>query len=135
MPYAVNELVANNTLVTPQPRIFPEAAQPKTFANVGGGPTLAMLTPVAVLTATGKWTLFINGAATGAQLIKGFIITEGGLKLDATNDVLGVVMLSGRIHIDDIPLVGYTRPQLEAAIIASRVRDQGIIVEGMANFS
>ena len=112
-------------------RIFPESVQPKSFA--AGSGTLARGTPVTYNTSTNFWSVFQNGGANGTGTIQGFVADD--ITLNASDEVTGNVMLTGRIHLSDIPIVsGYNLAQLRTAIVASLVRSKGIIVEGMVGF-
>lgn len=112
-------------------RAFPDSVQPKTFASGSG--TLAALTPVAFNTSTSKWVIYASGGANGTGTISGFVWPDA-VVLDGSNEVLGNVMLGGRIHLDDIPIVsGYTLAQLKASLI-SDARSRGFIIEGLADF-
>lgn len=122
-----NDLLTTTTGVGSGKRIFPESVQPMVFA--AGSGTLAALTPVAFDTNAGTWKLFQNGGSNGVGTIKGFLTQP--VTLDSDEEVMGLVMLTGRIHLADIPIVsGYNLAQLKTAIKAG-VRDLGIIVEGM----
>ncbi len=66
--------------------------------------------------------------------IDGFLWPDD-ITLDSDEEILGQVMLTGRIHEGDIPIIaGYTKPQLDAALKSGQVRDSGIIVEGLEGF-
>lgn len=130
MAFAISEKYVSQSGPGPGLMYTATSAQPKTFAQ--GTITLAMLTPVAFNTSTNFWSIYQHGGANGTGTIRGFLINEP-LVLAASAEVIGVVMLTGRIHIDAIPIVtGYTRAQLEAAV--ATIKDQGIIIEGLASF-
>jgi len=132
MAFTANQLHAQVNGVGSGLRASPESVQPKTFAS--GSITLAALTPVAFNTSTSQWVIFASGGANGTGTIKGFVWPDP-VVLAAGGEVLGQVLMTGRIHLNDIPIVtGYTLAQLKTAIIASAVRNQGIIVEGMTGF-
>ena len=125
-------------------RVVPSSIQPKKFAAVAGAPTLPGLTPVAYNTSTNLWVLWDDGGSNGTDIIKGFVGLEG-VALDASNEVLGNVILGGRIHADDIPddddagapiTFGFTDSILKAelkGVGGSDVRSLGFTVEGVAN--
>lgn len=73
----------------------------------------------------------------GTGLIKGFVAPDCEVVLSADGEVPGVVMLAGRVHVDDIPLVDdiYTRAELEAGLSTTAFRAQGFIVEGLADWA
>jgi len=132
MAYTANELYSSVAGKGSVLRGYPTVVQPKTFGT--GTALLAALTPVAFNTTTGFFVLYQNGGANGAGTIAGFIWPDA-VQLVSGSEVLGQVLLEGRIHINDIPIVtGYTLAQLQADIITSLVRNKGIIIEGMANF-
>lgn len=117
-------------------RFYPTNLEPKRFANVGGGPTLAVGTPVAYDTSAGKWKVWANGGSNEVGIIRGFVWPDP-IVLDATDDVLGVVMLKGMVHFDDIVVTGGTLAQLKTAVQdgagsgAPTLRELGIDVQGL----
>lgn len=70
----------------------------------------------------------------GTNLIKGFVWPDP-IVLDPSGEVLGQVVLGGRIHYDDIPLVAgvYDRVELELAL-RTQARELGYIIEGLSQF-
>jgi len=70
---------------------------------------------------------------TGQTKIRGFLHPDA-ITLDDTNSVLGVVMLSGRVHVDDIPLIGGATDELLAAALRDGVRELGFTIEGLTQF-
>lgn len=128
-----NELFSSNTEAA-KLRVFPEGAtQPKTFAV--GAVTILKGTPVAFDSVAETWKVFADaGAATETDLIRGFVWPDD-IVLDAGDEVLGQVMLRGRIHRDDVQLpAGETQANVDAAM-AVGLRDRtGIIVEGLEKF-
>ena len=129
MAYSANQLFSETAGRGSGLRAFPETVQPKTFASGSG--TLAALTPVTYNTSTNKWTTFTNGGANGTGTILGFVWPDA-IVLDAANDVIGNVLLEGKINFNDIPQTGagYTLAQLKAAV-QSQMRPLGIIIEGL----
>lgn len=69
--------------------------------------------------------------ANGTNLLKGFA-WPNDITLDATGEVQGVVMLSGEVHRDDIPLVAgaYDQVELDAAL-RTQARGLNITVQGL----
>ncbi len=67
--------------------------------------------------------------------IHGFVWPDA-VTLDSDEEVLGQVMLAGRIHYDDIPLVAgvYTQGVLAAGLKEGQVRNAGFIIEGLTGF-
>lgn len=132
MAFSANQQFTSGTGKGSGIRVFSEVTQPKSFAS--GSLTLAVGTPVAFNTSTNLWSIFQSGGSNGTGTIQGFVWPDA-IVLDASNEVLGQVMLGGRIHLDDIPIVtGYTLAQLKTAIIASLLRSKQIIIEGMIGF-
>lgn len=126
------QLVGTFGASTPDLRAFPTQSHPKTFANVAGGPTLARLTPVAYNTSTNKWVAWDAYGGNDVETIRGFVYPEA-IVLDATNDVIGVVMTEGNIHYDDIALpTGEVEADLKAAL-QSGVKDRGFNIQGLIN--
>lgn len=72
------------------------------------------------------------GDGTGAQEIAGFAAVPEGIQLDADEQVIGLVMMKGIIHFDDIPVVsGYTSNQLKEALRNGGVREKGFTIQGL----
>lgn len=118
-------------------RCFPHSTQTKEFA--AGSGTLAPLTALAYNTTTDKWVVFDADGTNGTNIIKGFLWPDE-LVLDSDEEVLGVVAMNGRIHVDDIPEVSgsYNNAQLLAALrgeSASNVRSLGFVIEGLSKFA
>lgn len=131
MAFGDNELFTSNTEV-PKLRIFSKSTQPKTFAV--GAVTFAPGTPVAFDTATATWKVWADAGINGNDLIRGFVWPDP-VVLDAADEVLGQVMLAGRIHADDVVLPGgETQNNLDAALAGGLRERTGIIVEGLVSF-
>lgn len=118
--------------VAAEPRAVATRAAVRKFATAAGSPTLARLTPVARNTSTGQWVAWTNGGANGTGTIKGFVWSDNdGLALDASDETLGVVMLEGQIHHDDVPVPsGESQGNLTTALQAETLRELGIFVQG-----
>lgn len=84
---------------------------------------------------TGNPHVLSTSQAGSATRIDGFVWPDA-IALDSDEEVLGQVMLTGRIHIDDIPVVSasYTAGALAAACRDKQVRDSGFIIEGLEGF-
>ncbi len=83
---------------------------------------------------TGAAHVLSTDTAGTSDRIDGFLWPDD-LVLDSDEDVLGQVMLRGRIHVGDIVLPATeTQGSLEAALRDQQVRDSGIIVEGLEGF-
>lgn len=128
MAYDDNELFAQGSY-DPYPRIKPVHAFPKTFA--AGTDKLAVGTPVAYDTSTNTWKVWSHGAANGVGEIRGFVYPKP-IQLVSGKEVLGVVMLAGEIHYDDIVLPsGETEANLKADLRADAVRERGLWITGL----
>lgn len=132
MAYAENQLFSSASGKGSSLRAAATSVQPKTFA--GGTALLAPLSPVAYNTSTNTWVLWDQDGTNGTNAIKGFVWPDG-VQLVSGSEVIGQVMLAGRIHFDDIPVVtaNYNAAQLKAAV-QSTVRSLGFIIEGLENF-
>lgn len=133
MAYTANELFSSASGLGSGKNYTSLTSQAKTFAPVSGGATLAALTPVAYNTSTNKWVKAVTGGSNGTSAIRGFLINP--ITLDDSGvgnaDVLGVVMLEGKIDYAAIPQGTYgTEAQLKAAL-QSGPRDLGLIIEGL----
>jgi ribosomal protein S9 len=75
-------------------------------------------------------TMIAGAAINGASDIKGFIWPDS-VTLSATGEVIANVLMSGKIHYDDIPLVSgqYVNDLKEA--LRTQCRALGIIVQGL----
>lgn len=132
MAYAENQLFSSASGKGSSLRCVPTSVQPKTFA--GGTALIAPLTPVAYNTSTNLWVIWDQDGSNGTNVISGFVWPDG-VQLVSGSEVLGQVVLGGRIHFDDIPVVtaNYSAAQLKAAVQSS-VRSLGFIIEGLENF-
>ena len=126
--YASRPLLNQDGPFPQQLRALATVTQPKTFGSGSG--TLERLTPVAYNTSTNKWTVWTNGGANGTGTIRGFVWPDA-VELDSSDDVLGNVMLAGRVHYDDIVLpYGETESNLQAAL-RSGPRELGLTIESL----
>lgn len=131
MAFGDNELFTSNTPAN-KLRVFSRSTQPKTFAV--GAVTLLKSTPVAFDTVSNTWKVWANAGANEVNLIRGFVWPDD-IVLDAADEVLGQVMLAGRIHAADVALpAGETQNNLDAALKAGLRERTGIIVEGLEGF-
>lgn len=120
-------------------RVDPSSLQVKKFA-VGSGvaaqDTLPAGTPVAYNTSLNQWVPWDANGSNGSDEIRG-IVFPAEVVLDATDEVLGVVMMSGKIHYNEILAAVETRAvEVEADLQtelrdASKLRDHGILVYGL----
>lgn len=72
----------------------------------------------------------------GTDTIRGFVWPDP-VVLAPANEVIGNVVMGGRIHFDDIPLVSgsYGILELRAALRTGLVRELGYIIEGLSQFN
>jgi hypothetical protein len=98
MALGPNELLSSASKAATK-RFFPTSVQPKKF-DPGAG-TIPAGSMLAILTATGFLTLFEAGAVDGTEVMVGFAWPDD-IVLDAADEVLGNVMMEGRVHVDDI---------------------------------
>lgn len=83
---------------------------------------------------TGDAHVLSTSQAGSATRIDGFVWPDA-ITLDSDEEVLGNVMLGGRVHVADIPVIsGYTEGALKAALRDKQVRDSGFIIEGLDGF-
>lgn len=98
-----NELYSSSTK-SPFPRIKPVHQYPKKFGSVAAAPELAVGTPLAYDSDNDQWAVWSNGGTvTGVDTIRGFVYPVP-VQLHASEEVLGIVMVAGEIHYDDIVL-------------------------------
>lgn len=126
-----NEGFASNS-VDPKLRVDALTIQPKKFASGSG--TFAELTPVAFNTSSNMWVVWTSGGSDGTGTIKGFVWPDQ-VVLDGSNEVLGNVLLQGKVHYDDIPVpAGETQNDLDTALRTGGLREAGIIIQGLTQF-
>ncbi|RLB78180.1 MAG: hypothetical protein DRH24_14890 [Deltaproteobacteria bacterium] len=128
MAYDDNQLFSQGSY-DPYPRIKPVHQYPKTFA--AGTDKLEVGTPVAFNTSTKQWVVWTSGGANGTGEIRGFVYPEA-IQLVSGKEVLGVVMMAGEIHYDDIVLPsGETESDLKDSLRADAVRERGLWITGL----
>ena len=108
-------------------RVDAITVQPKTFAQGTG--TLANLTPMAFNTSTGFWVTWVTGGINGTGTISGFVWSDP-VVLDADEEVIGNILLEGKVHFADIVVVGGTETQLKVAL-RDGPRALGLIIQGL----
>lgn len=130
MAYDPNEQVVDGDSSGSQKRVEAYTIMPKTFAPGTG--TLEPLTPVAYHTGLAKWVVFDGGGSSGETDISGFVWPDA-VELVAGLDVLGQVLIRGKIHADDVVLPdnGTTQDQLNDAM-RTDCRALGIDVQGLS---
>lgn len=116
----------------PRLRIIDTVAVSVIFAAGGALITLPKGTVVSYNTSTDLWVEWATGGANGTGLVKGIVLDDktDPLILQVTDTVVGVVMLAGEAHRDDLVSGGGTSAQLDAAL-QSDARSVGIIVRGL----
>jgi len=112
-----------------QKRVWPSVIQPKTFA--GGSGTIAAGTPVAFNTSVNQWQPYVNAGANGTGTVKG-IAWPDDIVLNAGGEVIGQVMMEGKIHFDDI-VVAWTNTlgNIQTMARSGGLRELGIFVYGL----
>lgn len=131
MALNANELLSSASKAATK-RFFPTSVQPKKFDPGSGSiPAGSML---AILTATGFLTLFEAGAADGTEVMVGFAWPDD-VVLNAADEVLGQVMMEGRVHVDDIISTVTTPAGLETPAqikteLSLNARALNFVVEG-----
>jgi hypothetical protein len=82
----------------------------------------------------GNLHIFTTSQAGVAGRIDGFVWPDA-VVLDSDEEVLGQVMLGGRIHAGDlIAASGATLGAVRAACANKQLRDSGFIFEGLVDF-
>lgn len=128
MAYDDNQLFASGSY-DPYPRIKPVHQYPKTFA--AGTAKLAVGTPVAFNSSTKQWDVWSATGTNGLDEIRGFVYPEA-IQQVSGKEVLGVVMMAGEIHYDDIVLPsGESESNLKAALRVDAVRERGLWITGL----
>lgn len=102
MALGANELLSSSTRA-PFPRLVPheDGVHVKKFASSAGAELLPIGTPVVFNTSTTFWQVYDEGALNGTGVIRGFVYPNA-LQLDASDEVLGNVLMAGVVHRDDI---------------------------------
>lgn len=144
MALETNELYSTNTAgPTLRYQVAQDRQQAVTIAAISGAPVLERLTPMAFNSTSKQWVPWTTGVTSPnyVGVIRGFLISgnlddEGDdfndvVQTSATDEVLGVIMLGGQLHIDDVPLYSTnTLDQVKAAIEASALMDR-FVIQGM----
>jgi len=127
--YATNELWSQ-AVRSPFPRIAAKNAQPKTIGPIAGAPTLEVGFPMAYDDAEKKWVPWTASGTSNTNIIKGFVYPVD-VDTSATKDVLGIIMLKGEIHYDDIIIpTGESEADLKEALRDGPLA-RGLIVRGL----
>lgn len=121
-----NELFSSNDGRGSSERVVPTSIQPKKFAT--GAADIPRLAIVAYNTSTGFWVPWVDGASNGAGVMKGLVWPDI-IELDSSDEVLGHVMLRGKVHHDDVALNGEAQADVTAEL-QEFARDLGIDVQG-----
>lgn len=115
-------------------RYFAEDVQPVTFATNAGAPVLAPLTAVAFNRSSNQWVIFDADGSNNTDEVRGFVMPQKDpIQLSASDETTVNVIMKGKVHYDDIPLVSgsYNQAELLADIQTGALRDAGITVEGL----
>jgi hypothetical protein len=130
MALNANELYASSSK-DPFPRIKSVHQYPKKITAIAAASLLAVGTPMAYDSDNDQWVVWSNGGTvTGADTIRGFLYPIP-VQTHASDQVLGMVMVAGEIHYDDIVLPsGETAADLKTAIRAN-LAARGLYVTGL----
>ena len=121
MALATNELVVTSTTPSGTKIVIRESGV-KNFGSGSG--TLKKYSPVSYNTTTNKWVIWDADGANGAAVMKGILLTD--ITLDASDDVLGSVMLAGQMSFKDVVVpTGETEANLKTEL-RSGPRELGI---------
>lgn len=114
----------------PFPRIKPDHAYPKTLGPIATAPELEVGTPMAYDTDNDYWIVWSATTTGDAETIRGFIYPEP-VQTHASNEVMGIVMVAGEIHFDDIILpTGEAKGDLRTAC-RSGPHEKGLYIRGL----
>lgn len=139
MALATNNLYSQSTrgpLPHMQPAEGPGAVSQVAFANVAGGPTLPIGTPVYLEVATGLYKKIVPGALAATNDIYGFVWPQA-ITLDATGEVLGTIMMKGEVdfvYMEELRAAGTlagTAQQLKDVFRKPSNRERGIVVKNL----
>ena len=125
------ELFETRSGLSSQLRVEATVIQPRKFATGTG--TLVRLTPVAFNTSTLKYVPWDQDGLNGTNIMEGFVWPDEVL-LDAADEVLGNILLGGKLHFDDLPVAttvdaAATAAGWNAALRAAKTF--GLYVEGV----
>lgn len=128
MAYEPNQLLTHDESINPQKRAYSFQTNPKTLAPGSG--VVEPLTPLAFNTSTNKWVVWSHNGSNGTGTILGFLWPDP-VTLHSTLDVIGQVMLQGRVHFEDIVLpYGQSESNLKAAL-RSGPQARGLEIQGL----
>jgi len=115
-----------------QKRIAPENNMPKEFATNAGSALIPAGALVAYeVGAVNGWVPFEAGGADGAEIMAG-ICWPDAIQLDDVGESIGQVMLTGRVHRDDIELNGELQADIDAQL-RTVARTLNIHVDGLTD--
>lgn len=118
-----NNLTAHKQVLNPR-------IMPKTFA--AGSGTLAPLTPVGKLTASGHFAIWNPGNSDGSEVIAGFTDYRDSFDLDASDEVIGLVVLEGTMRSTDVVVPSSTNEAtLFTHLRAARMRELGFYFDDL----
>lgn len=134
MVYDPNELFSETPGTVSNLRVIPQVVQPKTFAS--GTALLPELTPLAFNTSLNQWVPWDADGPNETDSIRGFVWPDEVQLVDG-KEVLGQVLMLGRLHVDDVDLSQTPGPETIADLkteLRNNVRDRGLIIEGLDQF-
>lgn len=130
-----NEQFTENDLGDRSKRVTADVLQPKEFASVGAEEELPVLTPVSINTATGKWAAWDANGSNGLDQMEGLVWPDP-ITVKTSGEVLGTVMLAGKVHYEDVLAAVEDRAvEVEADLqteLRSGQRSRGIMVYGLS---
>lgn len=132
--------------VAKQPRLTPSAgggAKRVRIAASAGAELLPVGTPIAFNTMTSLWERWNSAGANGTDEISGFILEQtdqqGGVLLDAVDDVLANVLHMGEAYRDDVNTADIravlpgppTEGAMDTALRNPNMRKDGLVIQGL----
>ncbi len=132
MALQLNELFSSAAGKGSQKRIAPEVNKSKEFAIDAGAPLIEAGALVAYEAgAVNGWVEFDAAGANGQEIMAG-VAWPDDIQTSATNEVLGQVLLAGRVHRDDIELNGQTQGNVDTQL-QTIARTLNIHVDGLTD--
>lgn len=133
---ATQKTVLNNEqTVTADERFAPTTVAVKKFAVAGAIKTLPVGTLLAYNTSTLGYVEWATGGANGTGIPRGLVYPDP-IEVTTAGEVLGNVMMRGKVHRDAIVSDGGTPTQIDAALTAGgggpTFRELGIDVLALA---
>jgi len=135
MAFDPNELLSEVPGIGSGLRIMSTSTQAKTFS--GGTALLVKGTAVHMVAASGEWVVWDGNGTPPLDEISGFVWSDD-VQLISGDEVIGNVMMAGRLHYDDLLRINVTEGshgtagELDTAL--QLARGLGFIIEGMDGF-